>query len=82
MNSQLRQYLFGLIFIAVSGYELYTNDYLDSALYAFAGTAFIVNALTNEHSLERYRKALIILTWVLMGITGFLFLFLLRTEFM
>lgn len=82
MNSQLRQYLFGLIFIAVSAYELYTSDYLECALYAFAGTAFIVNALTNEPSLVRYRKALIILTWVLMGITGFLFLFLLRTEFL
>ncbi len=82
MNSQLRQYLFGLIFIAVSAYELYTYDYLEFALYAFAGAAFIVNAMTNEPSLVKYRKTLIILTWVLMGITGFLFLFLLRTEFL
>jgi len=82
MNSQIRQYLFGLIFLAVGAFELYTSDYLQFALYAFAGSAFIVNALTNEPALVTYKKALIILTWILMGITGFLFLFLLRTEFL
>jgi len=81
MNSQTRQYLFGLIFIAVGCYQFYINDMLEFWMYACAGSAFIVNALTAEPSLIQYKKPLVILTWMLIIVTGILFFYLLRYKF-
>lgn len=81
MNAHLRQYLFGSIFIAFGIYQLYIRDYLEFWLYALAGTAFIVNALTAESSLEQYKKPLVILSWILIVATAVLFFYLIRYKF-
>ncbi|MBX2944636.1 MAG: hypothetical protein KF725_02285 [Cyclobacteriaceae bacterium] len=81
MNSQVRQYLFGLIFIGVGCYQLYINDMLEFSLYACAGSAFIFNALTAEPRLVSYKKPLVIITWVLIMATALLFFYLLRYKF-
>ena len=81
MNAQTRQYLFGLIFIGVGIYQAVIKDYLEFSLYAVAGLAFIVNALTFEPKLFDYKKQLVILSWVLIGATGILFLYLLQFKY-
>ena len=82
MRSLTRQYLFGLIFIGVGIYQLIIKDYLEFALYATAGLAFIFNALTFEPKLIVYKKALVVTSWVLIGATGILFLYLLQFKYL
>jgi hypothetical protein len=82
MNSQTRQYLFGLIFIGVGIYQAVIKDYLECALYCVAGLAFIVNALTFEAKLFQYKKPLVILSWILIGSSGLLFLYLLQFKYL
>lgn len=82
MNAKTRQYLFGLIFIGVAIYQLAIEDLLEFALYALAGTSFIVNALTMEPRLVPYKKPLVIASWILIGATGILFLYLLQFKYL
>jgi hypothetical protein len=82
MNSRTRQYLFGAIFIAVGVYQLVIADYLEFCLYALAGLAFIVNALTLEQRMIHYKKPLVIVSWILIGATGILFLYMLQFKYL
>ena len=82
MNAKSRQYLFGLLFIAFGVYQLTVKDYLEFSLYALAGTAFIVNCLTMEPRLFAYKKPLVIVSWILIGATGILFLYLLQFKYL
>jgi hypothetical protein len=80
-KSETRQYLFGIIFFGFGIYQLVTGDYLEFTLYTAAGLAFIVNTLTFEPKLIVYKKPLVITTWILIGITGLLFLYLLQFKY-
>lgn len=82
MNAQTRQYLFGLIFAGVGIYQLILGDWLEFSLYAIAGCAFIFNALTLEPKLTRYKKTLVMISWILIGATGILFLYLLQFKYL
>lgn len=82
MNARTRQYLFGVIFLAVGIYQLTIRDYLEFSLYGLAGLAFIVNSLTMEPRLIRYKKPLVIISWILIGATGILFLYLLQFKYL
>ena len=82
MNSLTRQYLFGLIFMAVGVYQLVIKDYLEFALYAVAGASFILNALAMEPRLITYKKPLAIVTWIFIAATGILFLYLLQFKYL
>ena len=82
MNARTRQYLFGLIFLAVGVYQLVIKDYLEFCLYALAGTAFIVNCMTMEPGLVKFKKPLVIISWFLIGSTGILFLYLLQFKYL
>jgi hypothetical protein len=81
MNAKTRQYLFGVIFIAVAIYQATVRDYLEFTLYAVAGMAFVVNALTLEPKLITYKKTLVILTWILIAGAAVIFLYLLQFKF-
>jgi hypothetical protein len=82
MNAHTRQYLFGIIFLAVGIYQLYIKDLLEFSLYGLAGLAFIVNALTMEPRLISFKKPLVIVSWLLIGATGILFLYLLQFKYL
>jgi len=82
MNARTRQYLFGLIFLGVGIYQLTVRDYLEFSLYGLAGTSFIVNSLTLEPRLIQHKKPLVIISWVLIGATGILFLYLLQFKYL
>lgn len=82
MNAQTRQYLFGAIFIGVGIYQFSIGDLLEFSLYAFAGAAFIINALTMEPKMLTYKKPLVIVSWILIGATGILFLYLLQFKYL
>ena len=81
MNAQTRQYLFGSIFIAFGGYQLYLNEFLEFSMYACAGFAFIFNSLVAEPKLFMYKKPLVVITWILMGSATILFFYLLRYKY-
>lgn len=82
MNARSRQYLFGLIFLGVGVYQLTVKDYLEFWLYGLAGTSFIVNSLTMEPRLLSVKKPLVIVSWILIGATGILFLYLLQFKYL
>ena len=82
MNSLTRQYIFGLIFVAVGVYQFVIKDYLEFALYALAGAAFILNASTMEPRFVAYKKPLAIVTWIFISATGILFLYLLQFKYL
>lgn len=82
MNSYRRQYLFGGLFVAFAIYQAIVGDMLEFSLYGIAGVAFIINAATFEPKLLPYKKPLVITTWVFIGITGILFLYLLQFKYL
>lgn len=82
MSGRTRQYLFGALFLAVGIYQLIINDLLEFSLYGLAGASFIVNALTLEPDLSNYKKPLVIVSWVLIGVTGILFLYMLQFKYL
>lgn len=82
MNAKTRQYLFGLIFIAVGIYQLVIKDYLEFSLYGLAGLSFIVNSLTMEPRFVAHKKPLVIISWILIIATGILFLYLLQFKYL
>lgn len=82
MKAKTRQYLFGCIFLAVGVYQLAIQDYLEFSLYSLAGLAFIFNSLTMEPRFALYKKPLVIVSWILIGATGILFLYLLQFKYL
>jgi hypothetical protein len=80
MNSTQRQYLFGLLFFCAGLYQAYIHDYLEFSLFAVAGLAFAVNALTFEPKLLKHKKLLVVISWILIITTGILFLYLLQFK--
>ena len=82
MKSQTRQYLFGSLFIAFSVYQMIIGDLLEFSLYLIAGLAFIFNTLTFEPRLLRYKKPLVVITWILIGSASILFLYLLQFKYL
>lgn len=82
MSPKNRQYLFGILFLGVGIYQLAMNDLLEFSLYALAGASFIVNALTLEPRLLTYKKPLVIVSWILIGATGILFLYMLQFKYL
>jgi hypothetical protein len=82
MNSRTRQYLFGLIFLGVGIFQLYRKDYLEALLYGLAGLSFIVNTLTGEPKLASAKKALVVITWLLIISTALVFLWVLQFKYL
>jgi hypothetical protein len=82
MNSNTRQYLYGLIFFGVGIYFLTKQHWLDASLFSIAGLAFIANTLASEARLLAYKKELIIVAWVLIILTGLVFLYWLQFKFL
>ncbi|GIV37686.1 MAG: hypothetical protein KatS3mg032_2065 [Cyclobacteriaceae bacterium] len=81
LNTQNRQYLFGALFFAFGLYQAWTRDFLEFALYASAGAAFIGNALIAEPALAAWRKWLIIADWALIIVASLLFLAVIRYRY-
>lgn len=81
MKARGRHYLFGIIFIGLAIYQAFTGDYVECALYALAGLAFMVNSLASEPRWSRFRKPLVVATWILIIVTGLLFLYLLQFHY-
>jgi len=80
MNATQRQYLFGLIFFCVGIYYITGTSWFESSLYIVAGLAFVVNALTLEPKLIKYKKPLSILSWILIIASGLLLLYMVQFK--
>lgn len=81
MNTQQRQYLFGVIFFLFGLYQAYLGQMLEFSLYALAGLSFIFNQLASEPKFGAHKKQLVITTWVLIIATGLTFFYLLQFKF-
>lgn len=81
MNSLTRQYLFGAIFMAVGFYQAFQHHYLECTLYITAGLAFAVNALSLQPQLEKYKKMLGMVSWMLIIVAGVLFFYVVANKF-
>lgn len=81
MASHRRLYLYGAALLLVGGYQAFKGDFLETGLYALAGFAFGVNALTYEVALATYKKPLVVVSWILIFSTVIVFLYLLRVKY-
>lgn len=82
MNAKFRQYAFALIFLAVGIFQLVKGDPLEASLYLMAALAFVFNSMAGETKLIRYKKTLVIATWILMIAVAILFLYLLQFKYL
>ena len=80
MKGSFIQYLVGGLMIAFSFYQVYIADFWEASLYICAGLAFIVMGLLKNEVLPQYKNVLNIISWVLILLAVFLFLFLVRTD--
>ena len=80
MDSHRRLYLFGIALLGIGIYQIVKKDFLEVSLYATAGLSFIVNGLTNEPSLAKHKKPLVIASWIFIAATAVLFLYLLQFK--
>ncbi len=82
MKNLNRQYIFAALFVAFSVYQAFIGDILEFSLYFAAGLAFTFNALTFEPGLYKYKKPLVIVSWILIIGTGILFLWMLQFKYL
>lgn len=80
MSTAKWQYILGIIFLGFGVYQLTLKDYLECLLYTAAGLSFIVNMLTTEPKLISYKKNLVIVSWILIIITGLVFLYVIQFK--
>ena len=76
-----RFYLFAAGLLAVAIYQVAQNDLLESSLYFCAALTFAVNGLTGEPTLAAHKKILVIVSWLLIGASAVLFLYLMQFKF-
>ena len=71
----------GLGFIAFGLYELSLGRIEEMVMYCLVGIAFIVTWVSFRESITpKTKKLLTIASWILIGLAGFMFLFLVRTD--
>jgi ABC-type branched-subunit amino acid transport system permease subunit len=80
MNNKSLNLAFAIGFFILGLYNLYRMDLQEVCLYFLAALAFVFNILASEPTLLRYKKPFTIMTWVLMVVTGLLFLYLLQFK--
>ena len=56
------------------------NEYWEFAMYCCTGLAFLVMGFIKDGILMRHKPFLNILSWILIALSAFLFLFLVRTD--
>ena len=81
MGSHRRLYLFGGALLLVAGYQAYRGDLVEMGLYVLAAFAFSINGLTSEPGLARYKKTLVVVSWLFIFATVIDFLYLMRFKF-
>lgn len=74
------QYLVGAVLVAFSLYQLYRNELWEFALYSVTGAAFITMGLIKDKMFPRYSQLLNVLSWILILLSIFLLIFLIRTD--
>jgi len=80
MNNKSLSLAFAIGFFILGLYNLYRMDLQEVGLYFLAALAFTFNILASEPKLLRFKKPFTIITWVLLVITGLLFLFLVQFK--
>lgn len=74
------QYIISFLILAFAVYQLSLPDYWEFSLYFSAGLAFLVMGMIKSKKFDKYDKILTVLSWVLIILSAFLLLFLVRTD--
>ncbi len=82
MDTIKRQYLFAAIFLGMGIYQIIQKDVVEASLYLMAGVSFVLNSVSSLPSLARYKKPLVIVTWVFIFATAVMFLYALQKEYL
>jgi len=82
MEGKKMQYVFGAVLLGIAVFQIVKKDYIEMALYLVAGSAFVVNALTMDERMVRYKKPLTILSWILIAASGIMFLYFIQFRYL
>ncbi len=72
-------YLAGVLFLLLALYRLFYGSYLDSIMYFALGIGFSITGIIKNQLYLQHHKVLGIVSWIMIFVTLFIFLFLLRT---
>jgi len=73
-------YFFGGALLLVAVYQAYQGDFVEMALYVLAGLTFGINGLAGEPALARYKKTLIVLSWIFISASVIDFFYLIQFK--
>lgn len=73
-------YLAGVLFLLLSIYRLFYGDYIEATMYLSLAIGFGITGIIKNELYLPHHKLLGIVSWVLIFVALFIFLFLLRTD--
>jgi len=75
-----KQYIPALLLVVFALYQLSKPDYWEFAMYLMAGVSFLLMGLIRDGWMGQYKKILDALSWLLIGCTVILFLYMVSTD--
>jgi hypothetical protein len=75
-----KQYIPALLLVVFAFYQLSKPDYWEFTMYFMAGVSFLLMGLIKDGWMSQYQKILDPLSWILIGLTVFLFLYMASTD--
>lgn len=76
----MRGLLIPIAFFALSVYTYTQAKALETSLYFFVGTSFLLLTFSKSERFEKQRKLLTVLSWVAIAVAVFLFIAVLRQD--
>lgn len=73
-------YLAGILFLLLGIYKIFYGEYIESIMYFSLGLAFNITGIIKNELYLHHHKFLGVLSWIMIFVALFLFLFLLRTD--
>jgi hypothetical protein len=73
-------YLAGILFLIIGFYHIYIVSYLEAAMYLSLCLGFLLTGMVKNDLFQNRQKLLGAVSWIMIFIALFIFLFLLRTD--
>jgi len=75
-----KQYIPALLLIVFALYQLIKPDYWEFTMYLMAGVSFLLMGLIRDGWMSQYKKILDAVSWILIGLTVVMFLYMVSTD--
>jgi hypothetical protein len=75
-----KQYIPALLLIVFAFYQLTKPDYWEFTMYLMAGGSFLLMGLIQDGWMRQYKKVLDAVSWILIGLTVIMFLYMVSTD--